>query len=235
MTKPFELIAATQILVTNVNARPELHGEERVQAVDIACTLTGPNTLLDLLKEGLREHFYFDASKKAGQRALLADAPLPNLRHPELPAEGIPFKKGEKWRGYRFQQDYGIQEAVLDFTDCVLANMKFDCLEGGTVNLYFTIQYNGDELLDKSVLGDVIGLAVERDVHIKLLAPPELLKVAKGYRANKPDTPAGKAPKNPDQQELGDGTTDEGSEGGELDPNSPEGAFIATGGPASVH
>lgn len=234
----FELTQPTEVTITNVNGRVELHGEDRVQAVDIAFTLTGPNTLLDMLKPGLREHFYFNAAKKAGQKALLADEPLPNLRHAELPAEGIAFRKGEKWRGYRFQRDYGTQGAVLDFTDAVLSGIKFDCLEGGTVTIYGTIQYNGEELADRDVLGDVISLAVERNIHMVLLAPPELLKVGKGYRANRPDTKpsAGAAA---GQRELGEGgdgdDDDEQADDDREDTSTATGAFLAAGGPAVKH
>lgn len=54
----FELADSTAVTITNANPRRELHGEEKVRAIDISFTLTGENTLLDLLEPGLREHHY---------------------------------------------------------------------------------------------------------------------------------------------------------------------------------
>jgi hypothetical protein len=234
--RPFELPETTQVICTNVNTRRELHGSDGVMAFDAGFMLTGPNTLLDLIEPGLREEYYFNAARKKGQKALLADEPLPNLRRPKVPNEGIPWDKGSKSRGYRIQQDWGTNEAVVDLTDAVMYGVKFDCLEGGTVNIYFGIQYNGEELDDNDTLARIVRWQVTRDIHIRLLAPPELLKVSKGYRANRPDTPSGKGASDPDQQELDggqDGQDDAGDE--RTDTSTPTGAFLAAGEPAVKH
>ena len=185
---PFELPAVTKVSVTKTNPRTELHGNERVQAIDIACTLTGENT---------------------------------------LPAEGIAYDKGQKWRGYRLIRDYGLQEASFDYSDVVLSNLRFDPVEGGSVKLYFTLQYNGEELQDEATLGMLTGLARVGEAHFRLLAPPELVPVKKGYRAGKPDTPADKV--DDGQRSLEEGGEEGGGPDGsdELDAASPEGAFAA--------
>lgn len=51
---PFELPNLTKVQITNANPRRELHGDEKVRAIDLAFSLTGENTLLDLIKQGLR-------------------------------------------------------------------------------------------------------------------------------------------------------------------------------------
>lgn len=219
---PFQLTEVTKITVTNANPRRELHGEEKVRAIDLSFALTGENTLLDLIEPGLREHHYCNKALTAGQEVLPEIViPLPNLRFPRLPL-AYKYANGDKWRGYRLVRDYGLEEEAFDFTDVVLANLHYDIAEGGTVSIFGTIQYNGDELADNDLYGLLSGLASEGDIHVKLLAPAELVSAKKGYRAGKADTPTGAA--DPAQQELGD------SEGGELDPESPEGALAATEG-----
>lgn len=186
---PFQLEKPTQILITNANPRRELHGDERVRAIDIAFSLTGENTLLDLIEPGLREHHYCNNALKSGQESLPdVVIPLPNLRHPKLPL-AYHYAKGEKWRGYRFVWDWGVDEAHVDFTDVVLANLHYEINEGGSVTIMGTIQYNGEELQDNDVYGELSGLASEGEISAMLLAPAELVPAKKGYRAGKADTP----------------------------------------------
>jgi len=198
---PFQLSEVTKITVTNANPRRELHDEERVRAIDIAFSITGENTLLDQIEPGLREHHFCNKALKDGQETLPDVAiPLPNLRFPFLPT-AYAYRKGEKWRGYRFIWDWGTEGAHVDFTDVVLANLHYEIAEGGSVVVMGTIQYNGDELQDNDLYGELAGLASEGDIFIQLLAPAELLPVKKGYRAGKPDTPPVQEP-DPDAGDI---------------------------------
>jgi hypothetical protein len=212
----FQLVDVTKITITNANPRRELHGDEKVRAIDLSFVLTGENTLLDLIEPGLREHHFCNKALTAGQEPLPEVViPLPNLRFPRLPL-AYKFANGEKWRGYRLVRDYGLEEESFDFTDVVLASLHYEIAEGGSVKIFGSLQYNGEELADNDLYGMLSGLASEGDIHVKLLAPAELVTAKKGYRAGKPDTPAPAA--NPDQQPLQD-------EEGEL---SPEDALAAT-------
>lgn len=230
----FELAESTAVTITNANPRRELHGEEKVRAIDISFTLTGENTLLDLLEPGLREHHYCNKAATAGQVELPGVLiPLPNLRHPLLPNK-YTFAHKQKWRGYRFIWDYGLNDAHVDFVDAVLKGLEYEIHEGGSVTIRGTVEFNGDELNDNVLYGELSGLASEEEVYIKLLAPAELLQAKKGYRAGRPDTPASR-PDNEDQQEL----EVDGEEELPTDPNhpvnqTPEDAFAAavTGEPA---
>ncbi|MFC4923634.1 MULTISPECIES: hypothetical protein [Delftia] len=230
----FELAESTAVTVTNANPRRELHGDEKVRAIDISFQLTGENILLDLLEPGLREHHYFNKAVKDGQVALPGVLiPLPNLRHPLLPTS-FEYARKQRWRGYRFIWDWGIEGARVDFSDAVLTGLHYDLFEGGSVTIKGKVQYNGDELLDNDLFGELSGLAAEGEIYIKLLAPAELLQAKKGYRAGRPDTPASQ-PDNEDQQEL----QVDGEDEPPTDPNhpvnqTPEDAFAAavTGEPA---
>lgn len=183
----FQLEKTTQVNCTHANTRTELHGEDRVRAIDLAFSLTGENTLLDLIEPGLRELHFCNNSLKAGQEVLPGVLiPLPNLRYPKLPLS-YHYAKGEKWRGFRFVWDWGTEGAHVDFTDAVLSNLHYELLEGGSCKVYFTVQYNGEELANNDVYGELAGLASMGEIYIQLLAPAEVKHAKKGYRAGQPD------------------------------------------------
>lgn len=185
----FQLEKPTQVTCLHTNIRTELHGTEKVRAIDLAFCLTGENTLLDTIQPGLREHHYTNNAADVGQQSLPGELlPMPNLRFPRLPTE-YTFAKGEKWRGYRWIWDWGTEEQHRDFTDAALSGLKYEVLEGGSCKVYFTVQYNGHELEDNDVYGELAGLPSMGEVHISLIAPPELIPARKGYRAGRPDTP----------------------------------------------
>lgn len=201
----FQLVEPTEVNITNANPRRELHGEEKVRAIDLQFTLTGDNKLLDLIQDGLRVHHYCNRAADAQQESLLPQelAHLPNIRHPNLPTV-YHYQKGVKLRGYRFIWDYGLDDARVDFQDVVLANLQYEIFEGGSVEVKGAIQYNGEELQDNILYGELSGLASEEPIYIKLLAPATAQVAKKGYRAGKPDTQASPE-KNPDQLDLEDG------------------------------
>ena len=225
----FELQEPTTVTITNANPRRELHGEEKVRAIDISWTLTGENTLLDLIEPGLRAHHYCNNAADDGQDDIPGlTIPLPNLRHPQLPLL-YHYGKGQKWRGYRFIQDWGLDEHHVDFTDAVLSSLQYELSEGGSVTIKGTISYNGEELQDNNLFGELSGLAAEGEISIKLLAPAELMQAKKGYRAGRPDTP-NTTGGNPGQRELGEGEGSDDEEENEDDdgPLTPESALAAS-------
>jgi hypothetical protein len=221
----FQLEKPTQLVCSNANTRTELHGEDRVRAIDLAFTLTGENTLLDLILPGLREHHFCNTALKAGQEVLPGVLiPLPNLRFPKLP-QSYHYAKGERWRGYRFVWDWGTDGAHVDFRDAVLSNLHYELIEGGSCKLYFTVQYNGEELSNNDLYGELAGLASMGEVFIQLLPPAELQPAKKGYRAGKPDTPSRASGTDEEQGDLPLG--DETEDGGDAGPQTPEGALAA--------
>lgn len=200
----FQLVEPTKVTITNANPRRELHGEEKVRAIDLAFVLRGDNALLDLIQQGLREHHFCNRAADALQQELPDMlASLPDLKHPNLPTV-YHYQKGVKLRGYRFVWDYGIEDARVDFSDAVLANLQYEIFEGGSVEVKGTIQYNGEELQDNDLYGELSGLASEEPIYIKLLAPATAQVAKKGYRAGLPDTqPAPE--KDPAQRDLVEG------------------------------
>lgn len=191
----FQLPEVTPVRCTNANPRTELHGkdedgkEKRVRAMDLTFEYSTENTVLDEIAPGLRGHFYRNKAADAAQEPLPdVVIPLPNIRYPQLKTDEVKWEQ-PKSRGYRWIWDWGREERHVDFTDAAMGSMFVTLREGGTVDVKFTVSYNGDELNDNEVYGELCGLATMSDVHIQLFAPAELIPVAKGWRSGKADTP----------------------------------------------
>jgi hypothetical protein len=227
----FELPEATKVAITKTNPRTELHGDERVRAIDICFKLEGDNILLDRIQPGLREHHFYSKALEARQESLPDMlVPLPNLRFPSLP-RSYAYALGStgKLRGYRFIWDWGIEEGHVDFADVALSKLTYEIDEDpGRCTIYGTIQYNGEELADNALYGELSGLGTDGDAFIRLIAPGDLLPAKKGYRAGKPDTP----PRGDDASDDLDLHEDPDPDGDELDPDSPEGRLAASVGQA---
>lgn len=173
--------------------------------------LKGENHLLDKIEPGLREHHYCNRALKAGQKPLPDMViPLPNLRFPHLPVKQQ-YAHKQKARGFRFVLDFGLGGASnLDFSDCVLTGLWYELNEGGSVEIGWTIQYNGDELASDEVYGRLAGLATVGEGHVQIIAPPVLTLVkGKGYRSGKPDTPQGDGDNDTGDLLAGDGEEEE--------------------------
>jgi hypothetical protein len=184
----FEVPEATAMRCTNANPRREFHGEDPHRAIDLTFALTGENTLLDVIAPGLRSHHYCNRAAEAAQASVPDVAiPLPNLRFPQLPTE-IRWNQ-PKARGYRWIWDWGREQQHVDLSDAVLASLAYTLQEGGSVDVKFTVSYNGDELADNTLYGELCGMASMGDVHVQLLAPPDLVPVKKGWRSGKVDAP----------------------------------------------
>lgn len=154
----------THATVTHVNKRVENHGQEHVHAKDIHWKIEGPNTLLDLLRPGLRADFY-RASPTQDLPGFVKT--LPDLRFDDV--EG-PFKVKYEGTGYMLTVRYGqVTGEQFELAGSEINSFKVDPKPGGTVVLMFRTQHTG-------MTRDMLGLIDEidgKEVSI-LLAPPKL-------------------------------------------------------------
>ncbi|WP_423459953.1 hypothetical protein [Ottowia sp. VDI28] len=169
----FAFREVTDVKLTSVNFRKEIHGDEHVQAVDLTMGVDVPNTLLDIIQPGLREALYFNIDASRGQ-VTIVDLPetLPNLRFPRL--NGGKFSlddKKNKLAGYELFIDYGLGDdrSNMVFDCCKVVKRAIETKEGGTVHLSWQVQYSGDRL-DQETCGKLALL--EQDLIAIRLIPP---------------------------------------------------------------
>ncbi len=148
----FELLKWEPVRIRHVNLRGEKHGEETVSALDIKVELPIENRRLDMFHPELCDKTYFNREAAQGQLAM-DEVPetLPNLIFPQM-------KAARKWdlelKDARVVFDYGLGDARgsnIDLHGSKIKGFELEMIEGGAVNVVFTIQNNEfpDGALDK--------------------------------------------------------------------------------------
>lgn len=139
-------LSHTKVYLANVNARAELHGEERASAGDLKLEVDLPNDVLSELHPALKGMFYcFDTARAADLvDAAKKDEPgfMPHLRLPQL---GGPQKWGEEMTGMKFTLHGANGKSELSLLDCKVNNLTFEPKDGGTVSLTLRVQAHPDE------------------------------------------------------------------------------------------
>ena len=152
----FAFRQVTDVSLTNVNFRKELHGDDHVQAVDLTMAVDVPNTLLDTIVPGLRQALYHNATAESGQEAIEGvEETLPNLRFPRLNGGKFALDdKKNKLAGYELFIDYGLGDdrSNMLFDCCKVVKRAIETKEGGTVHMTWQVQYSGDRL-DQATCG----------------------------------------------------------------------------------
>lgn len=174
----FAFRAVTDVTLTHVNFRKELHGDDHVQAVDLTMAVDLPNTTLDTIVPGLREALYWNADTAAGQDEIEGvETTLPNLRFPRLNGGKFALDdKKNKLAGYELSIEYGLgdERSNMLFDCCKVVKRAIECREGGTVRLSWQVQYSGDRL-DQETCGKLALL--EQDLIAIRLIPPVIEQV----------------------------------------------------------
>jgi len=153
--------------LTSVNARAEMHGEETMLACDLKFKVTMPNTALDMFDEGLRTTLFKRVDPKdadlADQGMADNDDYLPALRFPEMSK----VNWGYEGAGYRMVISQGISgEEDVILINTKVDKFKFDCLQGGSVEIEFRVIGHPNE----TEMGRLCSL-IQRDVDLTLEPP----------------------------------------------------------------
>lgn len=169
----FAFRQVTDVSLTHVNFRKELHGDDHVQAVDLNMAVDVPNTLLDTIVPGLREALYWNQDTAAGQGEIDGmESTLPNLRFPRLNGGRFALDdKKNKLAGFELFIDYGLgdERSNMVFDCCKVVKRAIETKEGGTVHMTWQVQYSGDRL-DQETCGKLALL--EQDLIAIRLIPP---------------------------------------------------------------
>jgi hypothetical protein len=181
MKPEFAFRTITDVTLTHVNFRKELHGNDHVQAVDLSMAVDVQNTRLDDFQPGLREALYWNADASAGQADIDGvPATLPNLRFPRLNGGKFALddrKSKTKLAGYELTIEYGLGDDISNMAldCCKVVKRAIECKEGGTITLTWQVKYSGDRL-DQDTCGKLALL--EQDLIAIRLIPPLVAPVA---------------------------------------------------------
>ena len=196
---PIAFREPTDVLLKHVNHRKQFAGGgDSVQGIDLNFEFDRPNTYLDELMPGLRQSLYCNRDADNGQVDLDGvDAPLPNLRYPNLNGGSFTLmKKKDAFAGYELAVQFGLGDDISNmlFNTCKLKIQKVETNEGGTVRVFVQVSYGGDR-----ADGNTIGKLIEQEggeVTIQLW-PPAVVQVEEEpepmdnpFPVQEPDAPA---------------------------------------------
>lgn len=157
----FELIK-TQVGLTNVNPRAELHGDEHQIAVDLSIRANLSGEILKQFSAELRDFLY----KKPDDPDLAEQGDPDSPTQPRFPKMGA-IKWDFEGTGYKVTVDYGIGgDSDIVLHDCKVDKFVFDPQNGGTVVTSFRIIAHPDT--------DLVGLLCDRiqqDIEITIEPP----------------------------------------------------------------
>lgn len=196
----FELKQPTTVKLKNAQSRPEHHGDVLVLAMDLRIVWTTNNRALDMLSPTLRESLFSVLPvgvKSDGDQEEL-DLPVSERPFVSMLKLKYPVKWEEEMSGYTLRLDFGLGGASDSVVNvCVLKNFAISPIEGGSVEIEFTVSSSAD------INGSIVGRFSEKqqqDIVITLLAPAvvegDVIDTSAGSGA--PGTgPALEAPKPP--------------------------------------
>lgn len=159
----FQILTPTAAKLTSLTPRIEKHGDESVPAVSIGLTITGPNTLLDLLQPGLRDALYKAVDDQKQLPGVEPSTPLLRTRALERIKLKVPDMEG--WRVF---VEHGISdESAIDLHGCKVDNFVLEPFEGGSIELKFRV---GTSDVDETYMGH-LAMKLGKEVCITLHAP----------------------------------------------------------------
>jgi len=163
----FQLEEPTAVVLTSVNNRAELHGEDKVPAVDIGFRWETSNVVLSMFDPWLLTALYHRSAAADAQGDIPGvEQVLQNLRMPKL---HTPLRWGEELVGYFLEIEYGTggkSNLKLDAVD--VGKFRFTPKEGGTTIVEFQVQASTS--VTERVFGK-LPLLLGHEVKITLLAP----------------------------------------------------------------
>lgn len=147
----FALPTPTACKVRTFSLNDELHGEDKVHAMNLGIRVTGPNSLLDLLHSSLREMLFLpplaDQASIPGETApwtvLRCDgAPGVAVKH-ELIGRNVTLSTSE------IESEMS-RDDLLELTECRVNKFHVTAYQGGTVDIDFRVQCSN---VDREAIG----------------------------------------------------------------------------------
>ena len=138
--------ANQKMLIASVNARAEVHGQEREPAGDVGLDAQLPNDVLNVFDPALKGLLYqFDKARErdlADQGRAHDVGFAPDLRLPKL---GTPLKWTDEiaWAKVTIRVPGETKEVVLQ--PAKVNDFKITPLEGGMVEFHMRVQYHPEE------------------------------------------------------------------------------------------
>lgn len=155
---------ARDVKLRNVQTRMEKHGEDDVPALDLAISVTGGNTMLDMIDPDLRRALFRPIEAQPGELELPTDD-LPSIRFRKL---ALPLKFDHEQVGMLCTIAYGATgKADMVLGGVTLSKVRANLIEGGSVELLFNLSTKD---VSEKVIGK-LSLMQQHEITLTLTAP----------------------------------------------------------------
>lgn len=155
-----------QCKLDNVNPRAEIHGSDKVLAVDLKISFKASNDVLSEFDPHLKSAFYTKGDQLQGE---LIDDPtyLPVLKFP-LINSAVPWDK--EYSGYETIVHLGLggKNSDVEMIECQVDKFKFELMDGGSVIVHFRVIAHPKE----SELGKLCA-QIQQEIEVSLIPPSE--------------------------------------------------------------
>ena len=162
--------------LVHVNARSEIHGEDRKLAMDLKIAVVLSHRQLDEFHPRLRDAMY---TKDAGAQAeLLKDDPAVHPTFSQLES----IKWSEKFEGYKASVTTTYGSLDVDIISAIVDKFLFVPKDGGSVAVTFRVRAQSD--------GETIGALcehIQQDILLSLTPPPATGQTSKPREFNPQD------------------------------------------------
>lgn len=159
----FQITTPTAATLRTVTPRTEIHGDEKVSAVSLGLSITGPNTLLDALDGGkLRNALYMAVPDQEELPGVEPSTPLLRARGIEL------VKLGGTFEGWTVTFEHGLgDDSAIVLGASKVDNFRCKPMEGGSIELLFRV---GTSDINEEEAGALFG-KLGQEVMITITAP----------------------------------------------------------------
>lgn len=167
--------------LSNLNLRIERHGDERQLAADLKLTMNVAGSVLNDIERGLHESL-FRQPGSGEQQDLIDPSLLTAVKFPHME----PVRLSHKFPGYVLEIAGDEDDEPLFLADVELKKIAAHPLEGGSVELTFTLSAN----VEREDVDELTALYIREDVVLSV-TPPQ--RAQPEVAANDDDAPVAAA------------------------------------------
>ena len=175
----------TGVFLDHVQSRIELHGEEKVLAIDLSMHYTGSNLVLDAVAPGLRETLFTAHTRQPGRKAQgEMDLPVDDMPHLRAPALVPPLRLDCELEGATVVVSNGIKaKTSIHLNLCKVHKVRVTAIEGGSTEVKFSVSCATG--IDAQIVG-TLSMKQQQEIELTLVGPEADDQVAQPAKTDEP-------------------------------------------------
>jgi hypothetical protein len=165
-----EFTHPTGVFLDHVQSRIEMHGDEKVLAIDLSMHYTGSNLVLEDVAPGLREAlFTAHARQPRGKAQGEMDLPVDDMPHLRAPALVPPLRLDCELEGATVVVSNGVKaKTSIHLNLCRVHKVRVTAIEGGSTEVKFSVSCATG--IDAQVVG-ALSMKQQQEIELTLVGP----------------------------------------------------------------